>query len=89
MRTVEIIEEAVAVLRRIGYQIRQEWLEGSGGACEIAGRKWFFLDLSLSRSEQLEQLTEALQKDPLTGNARMSLPLKQLCGFQQTQNKAA
>ncbi len=89
MRTVELIEEAVAVLHRIGYQIRQEWLEGSGGACEIAGKKCFFVDLALSRSEQLEQLIDALQNDKMAGNVRMSSPLKALCGFESPTKRAA
>jgi len=88
MRTVELIEEAVALARSAGYQIRQEWLEGSGGACEIAGRRWLFLDLSLSRSEQLEQLVEALQQHPTIAGAGVSPPLRKLLGL-RTSSKAA
>jgi len=33
-------------------------------ACEFAGRKWIFIDLSLSVVEQLEQVAAALQHDP-------------------------
>ncbi len=65
MHTVEIMELALSVADRMGYQIRQEWLGGSGGgACEFGGQKWLFVDLALNSVEQLEQVTEALMSDP-------------------------
>lgn len=73
MRTVEMLEQLLAVAERLGYQIRQEWLGGvGGGACEFKGRKWIFLDLALNAVEQLEQLTEALRRDP--GICQLTLP---------------
>lgn len=65
MRTVEILEECCEVAEQLGFQIRHEWLGGSGGgACEFGGRKWIFVDLALTTEEQLAQVTEALQQDP-------------------------
>ncbi|MBC8351286.1 MAG: hypothetical protein H8E66_04835 [Planctomycetes bacterium] len=65
MRTVELTEECSDVAGQLGYQIRHEWLGGSGGGvCEFGGRKWIFIDLALNADEQLEQITEALQQDP-------------------------
>ena len=73
MHTVELMEQAVGVARQLGYGVRQEWLGGcGGGACEIGGRKWIFLDISLTTSEQLDQLTLALQSDP--GIFQVGLP---------------
>ena len=65
MHTVELMERAVAAAESLGYGVRQEYLGGvGGGACEIAGRKWIFLDLALSAQEQFGQVIEALQGDP-------------------------
>ncbi len=64
MHTVELLELAIEAAERLGYSIRRECLYVAGGACEIAGRKWIFLDLSLSSGEQLELVTEALSQDP-------------------------
>ena len=65
MHTVELLEQAIGVAEQLGYQTRQEWLGGSGGgSCEFAGRKWIFIDLSLTAFEQLEQVVEALRQDP-------------------------
>lgn len=76
MHTVELRELALALARRLGYQIREEWLgECGGGACEFGGRKWLFLDLSLSTLEQLEQLLAALRADPQLATVRIPRPL--------------
>ena len=64
MHTVALRDQAIAAAIALGYRIRQEWLEGSGGECEIRGQKWLFIDLSLSAGEQLEQVIEAIQGDP-------------------------
>jgi hypothetical protein len=77
MHTVELMEQAVAIATELGYGVRQEWLGGvGGGACEIAGRKWIFLDLSLTTSEQLDQLTLALQSDPSAQTMKMPAELQ-------------
>jgi hypothetical protein len=65
MRTVELMEQLLAVADRLGYRVRHEWLGGTGGgACEFAGRKWIFVDLALNTYEQLEQVASALKADP-------------------------
>ncbi len=64
MHTVELYEQACDAARRAGYEIRQEWLGGSGGgACEFGGKRWIFVDLALTAVEQLDQVTEALAAD--------------------------
>lgn len=72
MHTVERLEQALAAAQKLGYQIRQEWLEGGGGACEFGGKKWIFVDLALNTTEQFEQVIEALRDDPAT--ATITLP---------------
>jgi hypothetical protein len=64
MHTIERLERLKDLAERAGYTVRQEWLGGvAGGACHFAGRKWIFLDLSLSVIEQLEQMADALHGD--------------------------
>lgn len=64
MRTVELLERTLEQAQKLGYQIRHEWLGGSGGgACEFGGRKWLFVDLALTVDEQLEQICTALRHD--------------------------
>jgi hypothetical protein len=65
MRTVELLEQAIEVAGRLGYRVRHEWLGGTGGgSCEFGGKRWIFVDLSLSIDEQLDQVVESLKADP-------------------------
>jgi hypothetical protein len=62
MHTVELLEKALDVARRLGYDVRQDWLGGNGGGhCLVRGRKLLLLDVAQSASEQLEIVTEALR----------------------------
>lgn len=68
MHTVDLLEQALESSKALGYRIRQEWLGGSGGGgCEIKGQRWIFLDLALSSTDQLAQVTEILRADPRIG----------------------
>jgi len=79
MHTVDLLEQALALATRLGYQVRQEWLsECGGGACEYGGRKWLFVDLSLSSTEQLSQVVEALRNDPKLAGSTIPRSLAQL-----------
>jgi len=70
MQTVQSLERLRDIAQDAGYTVRHEWLGGvAGGACEFAGRKWIFVDLSLSVVEQLEQLADALREDPIAAQA--------------------
>jgi hypothetical protein len=72
MHTVEALERLKEVAADAGYTVRQEWLGGAGGgACHFAGRKWIFIDLSLSVIEQLDQVASALRDDPAAGALEM------------------
>jgi hypothetical protein len=64
MLTVELLEQAIDVAKRAGYNLRQECLAGRGGGCELKGRKILFLDLDLSPDEQLEQVIATLRREP-------------------------
>lgn len=85
MHTVELMEQAVVVAKALGYGVRQEWLGGcGGGACEVGSRKWIFLDISLTTSEQLEQLTLALQSDPGIYQAALPRELADLMSIRKS-----
>lgn len=85
MHTVELMEQAIEVAERLGYGVRHEWLGGcGGGACEIGGRKWIFLDISLTTSEQLDQVTLALQSDPGIYHVALSHELAQFMSIRKT-----
>jgi hypothetical protein len=63
MHTVELLEQALTLAQQRGFQIRHEWLGGSGGgACELRGQKILLIDLALSYVEQLELVREALRE---------------------------
>ncbi len=54
MDSVELLADAMAAARRIGFEVREEWFGGSGGGgCQIRGQKYLFLDLSLSPRDRL------------------------------------
>jgi hypothetical protein len=62
MHTVELLQEAVEAARRLGYEVRQDWLGGNGGGhCLVRGRKWLLLDLAQTADEQLDVLADALR----------------------------
>ena len=77
MYTAEILEAALRLAERAGYQVRHEWLGGSGGGgCQVKGRKLLFVDLALGPQEQLDRVLDALQRDPSLAEAAMPLPLR-------------
>ena len=62
MHTVELLNEAVETARRLGYEVRQDWLGGNGGGhCLVRGRKWLLLDVAQTVDEQLEVVADALR----------------------------
>jgi hypothetical protein len=81
MHTVELLACALDVAESLGYGIRHEWLAGAmGGYCEIAGRRWLFIDLALSPAEQLDQVAGALQQDARIQTIALPVPLRELLG---------
>ena len=65
MHKVELLKEAVETARRVGYEVRQDWLGGNGGGhCLVRGRKWLLLDVAQSAEEQLGVVADALRGEP-------------------------
>lgn len=76
MHTVELLNEAVDTARRLGYEVRQDWLGGNGGGhCLVRGRKWLLLDVAQSADEQLEIVADALREE---AGARKAVRSQQL-----------
>jgi hypothetical protein len=76
MHTVELLNEAVDTARRLGYEVRQDWLGGNGGGhCLVRGRKWLLLDVAQNAEEQLEVVTDALRGEADAGKAVRSSQL--------------
>ena len=84
MLTVELLERFTETAKRLNYRVRQEWLGGSGGgACEFGGQRWIFIDLALSTSEQLHQISEALRDDPRLSTVTLSVAEREHLNLQR------
>jgi hypothetical protein len=78
MDSVQALEEALVVAKRLGFDVREDSLGGAGGACRIRGRKCLFLELSLSVRERLAQVLKALQAEPELEQLEISPTLRRL-----------
>lgn len=82
MHTIELLEEACAALKQLGYQMRNEPLDGNeGGVCEFGGRKWLFLDVAANSAEQLQAVLEVLRGEYYIDRIKMSPTLSGLVRF--------
>ena len=62
MRTLELLDYLTELARRLGFEIREEWLDGhGGGACQIKGQKILFVDQSLPPSDRIDQVARSLK----------------------------
>jgi hypothetical protein len=62
MRTLELLDYLIELARRLGFEIREEWLDGQGGgACEIKGLKILFVDQSLPPADRVDQVARSLR----------------------------
>ena len=65
MHSVDILDDALRLAMNSGVEVRQEWLnEKGGGLCRIGKRQVLFVDLSLTASEQLDQVLNDLRRMP-------------------------
>ena len=79
MQSVDLLKHALGIARQLGYTIRQDVFDGSGGgACVLRGKKWLYLDLGQTAAEQLGEVVECLQSEPEAGNCKMPPELQNL-----------
>lgn len=85
MRTVELLDQAFLAIKRLGYQIREECVGGSGGGiCVVHGQKWFFLDPSLDVNDQFELVCDALRSDPAVYQLALPAQLSERIGVRKS-----
>ncbi|MGV3485870.1 MAG: hypothetical protein ACO1RT_15740 [Planctomycetaceae bacterium] len=59
---VQRLRRRIAEVRSLGFQIRQEFLQGHPSSwCEIGGKKTIFLDSSQPAADQIAALDEAIR----------------------------
>ena len=78
MHTVDLLNEAIAVAHAAGIQIREDWLGGDGGVCELRGRLVVFHDPNQSSGERLSLVLEALQRSPAMSRVSCSPHLRRM-----------
>ena len=72
MHTVQLLSQAIDAARRLGYEIREDALEGAGGGhCLIRGKKWLLLDMTQSYRDQLSDVLDALRVEPELSNIEL------------------
>jgi hypothetical protein len=77
MHTVVLLSYALNVAERLGYAVRQEWIEGNGGGgCVFRGRKVLFIDLAAPPSDQLEIVLNVLRSEPAAAQEEMPNELR-------------
>jgi len=87
MNTAQLLSQAIDAARRLGYEIREDALEGAGGGhCLIRGKKWLLLDMTQTYRDQLSDVLDALRVEPELGEIEMHPALAERL---QTQRKAA
>jgi hypothetical protein len=76
MHTVELLNEALEAARRLGYDVRQDWLGGDGGGhCLVRGRRMLLPDLAQSPNEQLDVVADALRNEDCEASLKISRKL--------------
>jgi hypothetical protein len=85
MHTVALLAHALNLAERLGYTVRQEWLDGNGGGgCELRGRKFLFIDLAISPADQLEIVVRVLRSEPRTADFAMPPQLREMLKVRKT-----
>ncbi len=72
MHTAQLLSQAIDAARRLGYEVREDSLEGAGGGhCLIRGKKWLLLDMTQTYRDQLSDVLDALRVEPELGAIEM------------------
>ncbi|MBL9094315.1 MAG: hypothetical protein JNL96_24050 [Planctomycetaceae bacterium] len=80
MHTVDLLEAAIAAVKKLGYRVRLEALDegATAGVCEFAGKRWLFLDAKQGPLDQLHQVLDVLRTVPRDDRLALADPLERL-----------
>jgi hypothetical protein len=85
MHTVNLLEFCLDLAKKLGYEVRRDWLDGEGGgSCVLRGKKLLFLDLALDPGEQLERVLDVLRREPQALNFSLPNPVRELLVLRQS-----
>jgi len=72
MHTAQLLAQAIDTARRLGFDVREDALDGAGGGhCLSRGKKWLMIDVTQSYREQLSDVIDALQSEPDVGSIEL------------------
>ena len=88
MHTAQLLAQAIDAAKRLGYEIREDALEGAGGGhYMMRGKRFLMIDMTQSYREQLSDVVDALRAAPDLGGIELHPALQErMAGF---QSKAA
>ena len=89
MHTAQLLSQAIDAARRLGYQVREDALDGAGGGhCLIRGKKCLLLDLTQTHREQLNDVLDALRSEPNLSEIKLTPALSNLLQLPSLQRAA-
>ncbi|MDX1963442.1 MAG: hypothetical protein SFX18_09835 [Pirellulales bacterium] len=68
VHTVDLLDQGIAALQKLGYQLRIEPELGQSSVCELKGKPWLILDPNQAPREQLHVVLDALRREPALGS---------------------
>src|SRR5690606_20999186 len=73
MTTGKLLDEAIEIARRQGYELRHEHLGGTGtGYYQLRDKLWLVLDVAQPDDEQLAEVARAIKAQPLPADMPLS-----------------
>ena len=78
---VQRLNDRIRDAKRLGFTVRTELLDDEQcGWCELGGKRFVFLDLAQTASEQLQQLNETLDEYVSSLSSEANQPTKSVTG---------
>ncbi len=72
MHTAQLLAQALDAAKKLGYEVREDALEGAGGGhCLIRGKRCLMIDMTQSYREQLADVVDALKDAPDIGSLKL------------------
>ena len=88
MHIARLLAQAIDTARKLGYEVREDALEGAGGGhCLIRGKKWLMIDVTQSYREQLSDVLDALRAAPNLNSVELPPALEE--SLYASERKAA